>query len=835
MEKGDIGVKRWISILTAVFLLLSVSPVFAAGCTDIEGNPNEEYIQRLLDKGILTTDGGAFYPENNITRAEFLDFCVKTANWQTDGYHCAYTDVRKSDAYAASIQTAHDKGIVPNAMLDEKNLEPDRPLVREEAAVILVQLFGKLCGYKVAELSAEAFRDRLDISSWAVSAVESALEFGFLDPAAAGTAAPKTRVTRGESAKMMCMILEKQSTVDRTALIWDDIPVDSPKEGTGIIKWASEFGVTPENPDNYPAMCEALSYCRENKVYKLLVPKGIYYFATAAPIPVENMEDFILDGQGSDFIFGGRERLTSANLNYINIQNCKRVIVRNFTMDWDWETERLASLGVVVSEQLDGNSFEMEFPEVEYMPEEQVDQKFRRVTSYDSKNYKIGVPDGMEDGIHNGVYTVEKRTGPNRFIISAPSASSAAFYKTKGSEFLIRHYEYEFHGMGVSASQHVTIDGVSIFSAAGHGLAIGGGSSYWQFINGRITIKPGSGRHISTNTDGMHIGSPGGYYKVENCQISYHGDDATNAYRYLTNAYTRNQNKKNAIDITYPTWQYPLSVGDEIEFRNDDMSESGFRAVTTLVQDNGENYYVEFDRELPDDLPDGLVMKNNTYSAAHYVFRNNVFSNNRARGSLLHEGYALVEGNIYHGHMNSNVFFTNGIGRWGEGFDMDNTIFRNNILSEPNAMLSGGSLAAIDFQLTLPSGGVTDYPAYRNILIEGNRFIEPVPAAVSVYAAKNVKIRDNTIMAETQVPYGAAERGAIKVRNSSEVAVSGNRWIKSDIFADDGDIQIIFQPTAQKCAAKDNVLVRDDAAVAAAKEAVAAGIKLPGSAYAAAK
>lgn len=823
--------KRWIAIVTSVLVLLSYMPAFASGYTDIDGNKNQEYIRTLLDKGILKADEERFYPEHNITRAEFLDLCVRTANWQMSSYHCTFADVNKQDWYAASLQTAYDKRIIPQDMIVDRSLLPNQPLLREEAAAILVELFGKLHGYKVAELSVERYSDRLSISPWAVSAIESALEFGFLDPASANTVAPKVKVTRGEAAKMMCRILEQMKNVDRETLVWDDIPIDSPIEGTGIIKWASEFGMTPDNPDNYSALTEALEYCKENHVYKLLIPKGTYHFETPYPVALRDMSDFILDGQGSDFIFGGRERLVSTNRNYINLYDCNRVVLRNFTMDWDWETERLASLGVVVSDGLDGNSFEMEFPEVDYMPEEQIDKKFHRVTSYDSKTYKVGVVDGIEDGSYNGVYTVEKRTGPNRFIISAPSASSASFYKTKGSEFLIRHYEYEFHGIGMSGVKHVSLDGISIFSTAGHGIAAGNGSTFWEFVNSRITIKPGSGRHISSNTDGMHIGSPNGYFKVENCQISFQGDDATNAYRYLTNAYTKNPDKKNAIDILYDTWRYPLSVGDEIEFRNEDMSESGFKAVATLVVDNSSNYYVEFDRDLPDELADGLVMKNNRYSAAHYVFRNNVFSNNRARGSLLHEGYALVENNIYHGNMGPNVLFTNGIGRWGEGFDMENTIFRNNLMSEPNAMLSGSSAATIDFQLSLPNGGETNYAAYRNILIEGNTFIEPIPAAISVHAARNVKIRNNTIMAEIKQPYGSNVQGAIQVRSSSEVTVSGNRWIKSEIFSQDEDIRILFQSSAKECVSRDNVLIRNDELIAEMKEAVAAGIKLPGSAY----
>lgn len=50
----------------------------------------------------------------------------------------------------------------------------------------------------------------------------------------------------------------------------------------------------------------ALVYCRKEKLETLLVPRGVYLFKEYggnAHLDLDGMENFLLDGQGSEFIF----------------------------------------------------------------------------------------------------------------------------------------------------------------------------------------------------------------------------------------------------------------------------------------------------------------------------------------------------------------------------------------------------------------------------------------------------------------------------------------------------------------------------------------------------
>ena len=125
---------------------------------------------------------------------------------------------------------------------------------------------------------------------------------------------------------------------------------------------AADFGVRAGAQwDNTAAFARALAHCRSIKAAKLIVPKGVYYFKsceTDTHLSLDEMEDFVLDGGGSEFIF---ESLYS----YLSIRKSRRVLVKNLILDWNWEKAPLASVGVVTKVAEDGSFIECSFPEHE--------------------------------------------------------------------------------------------------------------------------------------------------------------------------------------------------------------------------------------------------------------------------------------------------------------------------------------------------------------------------------------------------------------------------------------------------------------------------------------
>lgn len=128
---------------------------------------------------------------------------------------------------------------------------------------------------------------------------------------------------------------------------------------------AADFGVS-EEADNTKPFQEALAYCCKNGIRKLTVPKGVYHFRSCegqAHLPIDDMEDFVLDGQGSEFIF---ESVTS----YISVKRSRRILIKDLVLDWNWEKAPLASVGTVTGVASDGSYIECVFPERRDVPED---------------------------------------------------------------------------------------------------------------------------------------------------------------------------------------------------------------------------------------------------------------------------------------------------------------------------------------------------------------------------------------------------------------------------------------------------------------------------------
>jgi hypothetical protein len=777
--------KKIISILIFFSMLLGMTESFAY--SDIQTSPYKEDIEKLVELGVIySSEQAKFRPQDYITREEYVSLLMRAVNKTSNVYKGYFNDVSEN-VYAYDIDGAYELGVIPAEMIVDNNFYPKQNITREEAAAIAFETFGKVHGYKVPEVSCEEYKDRDEMSIWAVTCIESCIEFGFIEPKLENSFAPKEGLTRGEAARTAVKILDGIENIDRNTLIWDDIDVAAPVKN-GKIKWATEFGMSPESEDNYEAITEAIKYCKENNVYKLIVPKGIYKFTSTEKIILQDMEDFILDCQGSEFIFSGDlPQRAKKQAHYLQLSNCKRVEVRDVTLDWDWDSGRLSSLAVI--KRVDDLTLDMEFPEVEYMKES--DLIFHCLDLYDLEGGTWGsaVP-GETITAYAQSFTVNERLNDNTFRVTCNNTSYRGQFK-EGQAYLIRHYEYEFHGFVVYGGEDLTFDGINVYSAAGHAYTFGDGATRWQMLNCTAKIRPGAKRYISSNTDGLHCGSMSGEYKLENCEISQMGDDCSNIYRCLTNEYTRNTEKKNAIDINFPTWRFPLKVGEVIEFRYPDMYSTGVTATVTRVDDYGDSYYVEFDKDLPDIITDNMILKNLNYSAEHYVIRNCKFISNKVRGSLIHEGFGLIEGNIWDDNGRSNLLITNGIGRWAEGFDMDNVIFRNNVFKNANqsALTSDGG-AAVVFSIELPNGGVTDYPVYRNMAFLNNQFINYWPSGLHINAAKNIKVRNNTFSVDSSEIPVSAYRESIYVTNAKDVYISGNKWLRTDFFTDDSAVEI---------------------------------------------
>lgn len=173
---------------------------FADGYSDIKGHWAEEYAQRLINLHIMNGyEDGTFKLGNNITRAEFTKLLVamRYGNYQTYTDEI-YTDVKSGDWYYTYICTAFSEGVADTKEGEE--YRPNEKITREEMVVMIVKSLELSGGVAKFSDVGRNHRHYAEINA----AVNGGILTGYED----GTFRPDSLATRGETAAMVCRMLD---------------------------------------------------------------------------------------------------------------------------------------------------------------------------------------------------------------------------------------------------------------------------------------------------------------------------------------------------------------------------------------------------------------------------------------------------------------------------------------------------------------------------------------------------------------------------------------------------------------------------------------------------
>ena len=227
-------IKRFVAAaVTAAMMVSAAVTSFAAEFTDISGHWAEETIIDLADRGIVNgVSATEFNPDGTITRAEFLKMAMEVMKIETVSVRNGEClDAKVVDWYAPYLQSALDKGLIPDNMIAGFNLDVKRqedgtikaiysgafngyiPIIREEMAVLaqyMYQYTRNANTMKSMKAGVELpFTDADDISGWAHEAVKLAYAQGFIDGMSDGRFEPKTTLTRAQAATIISRMITK--------------------------------------------------------------------------------------------------------------------------------------------------------------------------------------------------------------------------------------------------------------------------------------------------------------------------------------------------------------------------------------------------------------------------------------------------------------------------------------------------------------------------------------------------------------------------------------------------------------------------------------------------
>lgn len=181
---------------------------------DIDGHWAQQMIYSLAEDkifgGIENENGTGFFPDNNMTRAEFAMTMCRYLGLDISSYE----DTALNFADAASIQPWAQnaiRAVLANGIMTGRsndggqtvNFEPDSPITRAEAMTVMGRTIQDNNSYSFS------FTDGADIPQWAANEIYKLAQYNIVQGYSDNTIKPFNYVTRAEAASLVYKLIRK--------------------------------------------------------------------------------------------------------------------------------------------------------------------------------------------------------------------------------------------------------------------------------------------------------------------------------------------------------------------------------------------------------------------------------------------------------------------------------------------------------------------------------------------------------------------------------------------------------------------------------------------------
>lgn len=470
----------------------------------------------------------------------------------------------------------------------------------------------------------------------------------------------------------------------------------------------------------------------EKKVYRL-----------RKSVLLENVKNFTIDGSGAEIV------MLKNDITAFKLVNSESIVIKNLSVDYD---PLPFTQGVVT--EVNGSKFvftvDNGYPKLNkefrksYIHLFDAAGEWKKSSADVYGSMKIISSDKAEFTVR-GNHVVEKG---DRVVVNfrSPSAFSMS-----------RCGKLEFYNINIYASP-----GVAFHGRYGRGKAV--------FENVRI-IRKKDGRLFASCADGINLATSSGGAVIRNCEFSYLGDDGINFHSELLPVAVRRDGKKFAF--VYPYGQFKthfeevFKTGDEMIFvrpgdykiigraRLESISVSKDRTLEKLAPEffpvrgtSGVSVYeVTAAEEI--DIPRGSFFYVPASGVENFEISNNYFHDHRARGIRIMSSRGVIENNRFERLKTAAVTLGGEFNYWRESGWCSNIIVRNNIMRE----IGYSSITRADNYVPgvistfarLDGRKYKPVPENRDLLIENNLISDSPGAAVFLYAADNVTLKNNRI------------------------------------------------------------------------------------------
>jgi len=544
----------------------------------------------------------------------------------------------------------------------------------------------------------------------------------------------------------------------------------------------SDFGAKPDGSDATYAVRKALVYCKNNKVSKLIFPKGRYDFYPDKAVekyffisnndeglkriafPLFDFTDFEIDGQGSVFIFHGY------TCPFI-VENSQNIIIKNLSVDY---VRTFHSEGKIIA--VNDRGFDVIFDEkypykiedgqLHFYDNENNEYPYgnllefdagKKETAFMAKDYWIRNPLNAEQLSDNTVHI--QKSG-----ITATVGNIMVF----GSAYRL------VPGFTLTDSRNLTISGVNIYHCGGMGI-IAQRCANISIVDVNVTPSPRTGRVVSITADATHFVNCSGKITLKNCLFENQKDDATNIHGIY--AIITKINSPTEVELKYKHEQQTgfklFKPGQEVELVDAPaLVTIATNRVKTVEYLNKEYMLVQFENPIPAEIK----VKDAVGSAeekADVLITGCRIKSNRARGLLIGaRGKVVIENNYFH-VPGAAVLFEGDASYWFEQSGVKDCTIRNNVFDNCNYGVWGNAVIQVGSGIKKEDRDRSRYNS--DIIVENNTFNIFDPRLVNIYSVDNFVFRNNTIEKSNKYPEQNKASDSFVTASCSNVQINGKK------------------------------------------------------------
>lgn len=195
--------KKLIALVLVCMMALS-TVAFATEFKDMPNDWSTAALEAAVKNGLLTGSGGYIKASDNMTRAEMATIMVRACGATKEVDISSFSDVNADDWFYTSMARAVAMGAFNGS---DNKLNPNSPITRQEAFVVLSRVFGLDIGDVSDTAALNEFKDASQIADWAKTGVASIVKNGYV-AGNEGYINPLNNISRAEFAVVMDRLIK---------------------------------------------------------------------------------------------------------------------------------------------------------------------------------------------------------------------------------------------------------------------------------------------------------------------------------------------------------------------------------------------------------------------------------------------------------------------------------------------------------------------------------------------------------------------------------------------------------------------------------------------------